>query len=428
MDTSLSLSVLKIEGQKDISFDVWQGGINDWVKPGNTFIYDAAFIRFDSFSYLDSNVFLLGLVRLRKSGILCLSLPVSSLKSRFILVDSVIKRTSALPFKLDSISESIDGEIEITLRRKDFNLTGNAEFFLASGFVDETLDIFYKVFKHKIKPEFWGWKYGYDSSLSLMAFVEGIPCGHYGGINRPIMINEIKYSGLQACDVALLEKNRGSFLKSAFKTLAFLFIRNAYASGIDFIFGFPHIRHMKLGERLGLYQHGEKLRSLSIKCVDANFKGIFFEEVGFDRLSLHLNDCLLKFNESLSADNFNYLFRDMKYLIHRYDKHPEYKYKYYISSDSKSIFILKVNNNEILVMDYFGCLGDLAFNLKSLFSSCVKFDAVVSLWASDEMINRFLCGDSFTVSNYIACFSYSSKSLDFKGERFFISMGDTDFI
>ena len=154
MDTSLSSSVLKIEGQKDISFDVWQGSVKEWVKPGNTFIYDAAFIRFDSFSYLDSNIFLLGLVRLKKSGVLCLSLPVSSLKSRFKLVDSIIKKTSTLSFKLDSISESIDGEIEVTLSRKDLDLTGNSEFFLASGFVDESLDIFFKVFKHKFLLSF----------------------------------------------------------------------------------------------------------------------------------------------------------------------------------------------------------------------------------------------------------------------------------
>ena len=426
MDTSLSSSVLNIEGQKDISFDVWQGSVKEWVKPGNTFIYDAAFIRFDSFSYLDSNIFLLGLVRLKESGILCLSLPVSSLNSRFKLVDSIIKKTSTLSFKLDSISESIDGEIEVTLSRKDLDLTGNSEFFLASGFVGESLDIFFKVFKHKISTEFWHWKYGYGSGLSLIAFVDARPCGHYGGMNRPVMINGCQYSGLQACDVALLEKNRGGFLKSFFKYLALFFIRNAYASGVDFIYGFPHIRVMKLGERLGLSQYGEKIRNLTVKSVGNDFRGVHFERVSFEEFSLYVNDCLLRLNDSLSSFGFQYLFRDKAYLVHRYNDHPEYKYEYYLSNDKSSLFIIKRNNKEIFIMDYIGDFDSLEFNLKSFFLSVA--DCVVTLWMTDNVIEQFICSDSFSISNYIACFSYSSASLEFYNDKFFISMGDTDFI
>ena len=369
---------------------------------------------------------MLGLVRLKKNGILCLSLPVSSLKSRFILVDSVIKRTRTLYFELDSISESFDGEIEVTLRRKDLDLTGNTEFFLASGFVGESLDIFFKVFKQKISNEFWHWKYGYGSGLSLIAFVDGRPCGHYGGIDRPAMINECQYLGLQACDVALLEQNRGSFLKSSFKTLASLFIRNAYSTGVDFIYGFPHIRHMKLGERLGLYQYGEKIRNLTVKSVVNYFRGVDFVQVSFDELYLCFNDILLKFNESLTTYEFHFLFRDMAYLVHRYNDHHEYKYEYYLSNDKSSVFILKRNDKELFVMDYIGDLLSLEFNLKSLFLSVA--DCVIILWVTDNMIDQFICSDGFSISNYIACFSYSSEILEFNNDKFFISMGDTDFI
>ena len=427
MDIALSPSALNIEDQRDNSFDIWQGGITGWVQPGNTSTYDAAFVSFDCLISIDSNVFLLGLVRIKESGILCLSVSNASLNSH-MLIDKIIKKSESLFFKFEEITSGVNGEAEIILRRQALVLPDNTEFLLASHFKSESIDIFSKVFNHKIKPEFWCWKYGYDSSLSLIAFVEGIPCGHYGGINRPVMINQYQYSGLQACDVALLEKNRDGFLKSTFKFLALLFIRNAYASGVEFIYGFPHIRHMKLGERLGLYQQGEKLRSLSIKFVDNEFKGVAFEKVTFDKLSLHFNDCLLKFNTSLFSFGLNYLYRDMAYFIQRYDKHPEYHYTYHLSYDRKSVFVLKRNNKDLFVMDYIGSLNDLEFNLKSLFLSIKKFDGVICLWASDKMIENFFQRDSYSFSDYIACFSYSSKSMEFDGCNFFISMGDTDFI
>ena len=77
-------------------------------------------------------------------------------------------------------------------------------------------------------------------------------------------------------------------------------------------------------------------------------------------------------------------------------------------------------------MDYIGDFDSLEFNLKSFFLSVA--DCVVTLWMTDNVIEQFICSDSFSISNYIACFSYSSASLEFYNDKFFISMGDTDFI
>ena len=341
MDNDLLPSALNIEGHKDNSFDVWQGVIADWVKPGNSKKYDAAFIRFDSFSYLDSNVFLLGLSRIKKNGVLCLSLVGITTLFQFSCVEFIINKANYFGFTFNSMCENINGEVELTFKCDDSVANSNVEFLLASDFGTDCMDIFHQVFNHEIPSNFWSWKYEKNNDLSLVLMSNGYACGHYGGINRLALMSGKEVNACQGCDVSLLKEHRAFFSKSIFKSLTSVFFNNAVSTGVEMIFGFPHVSHAMLGKRLGLYSDVFIFKDITfsgISSVSSQTKFYCSDNLDLEPIFSLVNELLVKSSED---SEIGLLVRDFTYFIRRYSNHPVFTYKYFLSNDRESIFVIR---------------------------------------------------------------------------------------
>jgi hypothetical protein len=124
---------------------------------------------------------------------------------------------------------------------------------------DPGLTGFSKLFKDSFNSEangqVWRWKYGAGRGRAIVAKKGDRLVAHYGSTLRAVSYFGKSGSALQICDVMVDPRERGVMTKTGAMFIATTTFNEIYLGlqNVTIAYGFPNLRHMALGKRLGLY-------------------------------------------------------------------------------------------------------------------------------------------------------------------------------
>ncbi len=122
---------------------------------------------------------------------------------------------------------------------------------------NDILALFPIVFGHPLSPKLLQWKYGNGRGQAIIArAADGRLIAHYGGISRRIRFFGEERLAVQICDVMVESRERGVLTrKGPFFLITADFLDRFIGFGRKHLvgFGFPTNRHLRLAEKLGLY-------------------------------------------------------------------------------------------------------------------------------------------------------------------------------
>ena len=219
--------------------------------------------------------------------------------------------------------------------------------------------LFETVFGHAMTPALWRWKYAGGRGCSVAAWRGDRLVAHYGGSLREVLAFGRPVQALQVCDAMVDPRERAIMTKTGAMfqvTASFLEIYQGLA-GIPLAFGFPNLRAMRLGERLGLYADVGALRELRWSALG---KG--------PRLTTRLRD--LNPDSAVDRRSVEQLWaemaqdlkdgligvRDWNYLRHRYIEHPERRYKLVLvrsrfTGAALGLLVLRLDEKDVVLID-----------------------------------------------------------------------------
>lgn len=125
--------------------------------------------------------------------------------------------------------------------------------------------LFQEVFGSTLDAGLWHWKYGQGRGRAIGGYREGRLVSHYGGVWRDVRQGPWLGTGIQFVDVMVAKEARGVFSRrNPFSVMTQAFIDCTVTPGerAAFGFGFPNLRHFRLGAQLGLYLKGDDIHEL----------------------------------------------------------------------------------------------------------------------------------------------------------------------
>lgn len=301
--------------------------------------------------------------------------------------------------------------------------------------------LFEQVFGQPIPETFWDWKYAKARGFSFLARGrKGEILGHYGAMVRQLHFEGETFPALQVCDVMVEQSCRGLLTRGGvFCRLARRFQEEAFAPDQPYrlAFGFPNARAMRLAEHLGLYEESDSIRTLTWRPLHRR------PWVRVERLTAEppahsaqpLNTLWADFSRSHSQSVMTV--RDADYWRKRYLAHPTHQYFcYLIRSVWRNHIIgalcLKVDGDEVKLMDVMCHPNRINIGVSTARWLVHRWGmSRLSAWATPAQAGDFeptgpdVLGTDIRIP--INRWVWKAEPSTFQG-RWWISMGDTDFI
>lgn len=302
------------------------------------------------------------------------------------------------------------------------------KIFPTKGNESDAIALFIEVFGVPMSQAFWLWKYPNNSdSFSVSVYSGDQIAGHNGGIIRDFNYQGVAYKALQSCDVAIKKEFRSFHKGGVFDLMTKRFFDNALESGVDFLYGFPHGRHLKLGLRVGSYlSAGSVLQWVSKGHVSSSM-GEIREVFLIDFSSDDYEHYLSLLYSSLNNCSYAFLLRDFDYIKYRYFSNPAFSYRYFVHDSA--FVVVKKNGNMMMLMDY---VGDIAY-FKSVMTdlhlqACSEGLSGLIFWTSEGTRSHLLPSNLFQVEDDSAGIAFRWKSSSDVVPDMWITCGDTDFM
>jgi hypothetical protein len=244
--------------------------------------------------------------------------------------------------------------------------------------VPALLELFHEAFEENISPALWHWKYGDDRSLGVIVWHDEQIVAHFGVSIRPTLFFGTPILAAPGSDVMVKPSERRAFTKKGPFFLAAASYSEAYiGQGAKHLigFGFPNERHLRLGEKMGIYALVDKMMEVNWmpqskpkskpKYTRFTLSPLILspmKEVPENR-AMKLTNRLW---EQMSHDLVNHIvgIRDWAYIKYRYFNHPENQYEVFLVHDWSfrrilGIIVLHTAREAYELMDVIGPLKHL---------------------------------------------------------------------
>ena len=301
-------------------------------------------------------------------------------------------------------------------------------------------DLFQRVYSTQIAELFWEWKYGQGRSETLLARRGSVVVAHYGVLIREMWFLGEPARALQVADVMVEAADRAlitregvfSRLARAFQALHF-----GCSEQYAFAFGFPTLKAMRIGERLGLYQTVDQVQELAWSSMKGSRIGkpIIKRCKGLEGYEA----CVTQLWGAMAGalPDRVLIRRDYAYLQMRYVAHPEYRYVFLLAlspwtRQPLGLFVVRRDADQLRLMDYIGLPGHLGRLIPAL-----------RRWMAPEGSRRLLAWTASTQRSFFEETDYvlteTELAIPANGvffqvppsqlrNRWWVSMGDTDFL
>jgi len=205
---------------------------------------------------------------------------------------------------------------------------------LAQTHFAEFYELFAEAFGQEYDQRLWNWKYANGRGRAVLARKAGRLVAYYGSTERRLRFFGEAGAGLQICDVMVAPKERGVLTKKGvmFQTAAAYLEAYLGVQGQTLAYGFPTKRHMRLGERLGLYAEVAKMTELrwtGLK-LSSEQSSVRVRSANLSENSTWITDAWKQMARSLKGNIC--VERDLQYMLYRYVQHPTRDYQLYLVS------------------------------------------------------------------------------------------------
>jgi len=303
--------------------------------------------------------------------------------------------------------------------------------------------LFTDSFGHQPKAGWWDWKYGKGglNGRALGLWDErGNLIAHYGGFPRLLGHQGRAIRAIQIGDVMVARAQRGLLTRQGpFFVVCSAFFERWVGPGqaFEFAFGFPHLRHTRLGALRGLYHDLGVLQQLawraqkgwdwqwSLRPVEPAAK-----DLGQTIKRLH-HDMSAQLAQTVTGN------RDFEYLQSRFFSRPDARYALYglykrFNRWPKALLIFRLDDERAQWLDYVGPPQLIAEACQAATREIARIGRIeFSGWLSTAM--RSYCANSNAEDQGIAAyFAVSQRSTinqnQLQSMRWWWMGGDNDFL
>ncbi len=223
------------------------------------------------------------------------------------------------------------------------------------NFQGQYITLFKEVFNAETSEGFFNWKFNKTKNFLLAGIENNNVVSFYGLTPRTFIYKDTIFTGVQPCDVMVSASYRGALGSSIFQKML-----NGYKKYLEsndteyvFLFGFPHQRHMKLGERLSGYGLGDHLQWLEWpKNIKTRYNLDCYKEVINEKVINDIHILWPNMRESMREHSLG--LRDANYMKYRYFNHPLFTYEAIRVEENNVVIgfvIIKKNNKQQTLMD-----------------------------------------------------------------------------
>ncbi len=194
----------------------------------------------------------------------------------------------------------------------------------------ELLRLFEVAFGHVMDPARWRWKYRHMERPGTVVRKAGAIVAFYGGMSRPIRFFGEPAWAVQIGDVMVHPEERGRFLARTgpFFLSTTTFLERSIGFGRRYLlgFGFPSRNHMRLAEKLRLYDEADRV--MEIAWSSAGYGRVWW--LACDEYVPERDTGLVERGwREMAADYRDAIIavRDADHIRERYLQHPEWRYR-----------------------------------------------------------------------------------------------------
>ena len=305
---------------------------------------------------------------------------------------------------------------------------------------EECQALFQRAFQEPVKPGLWEWKYGEGRAVSVIARRGQELVAHYGCASRAIRFLGQAACAVQICDVMVDPAERAVMTKTgAFFNAAKASQESIIGYGDRHLFGygFPNHRHMRLGQRAGLYEEVERLVELrwtprhgtsSLRFMLRPVQAVKAYERQIDRLWA-----------AMAADLADRIVgvRDAAYLHYRYESHPAHVYHLFLlrhrwTRQALGLLVLRREGDCCRLIDLVGPLRCMTLMVEYARRIAADWGVTTLLaWITAGQARWLATGDEDMAATdiYIPgnCYIERVPVTELKN-RWWLMMGDTDFL
>lgn len=300
------------------------------------------------------------------------------------------------------------------------------------------LDQFNQIFTQEKNPDWLNWKYaeGRGSATQLLEH-SGEIVANWSGFPRLLSWKGTSKLAVQNGDVFVAQKFRGILTRHGpLYYVSSSFLRHNVGNYRKFAvaYGFPNLRHMRLLNRLCLFDELFEMVLLKWRCKPQKRKwGAYLAEIQVQPSDTWLEARCLALHRSMP--NAILTQRSAKYLRWRYWNHPNYRYIFIKARPNfgaePSLLVMRKIENELHLTDFIGPAQHLPKIIhllaSDLLSGATEF---LTTWASPVLAATLPQSDLSTATG--AHFAYATCSIPqcdsaMKSEWWLLS-GDTDFM
>lgn len=225
------------------------------------------------------------------------------------------------------------------------------------------LTLFREVFGHELGEPMQRWKYGGNHGQAFGAWTrDGSLVAHYGGFVRSLSMLGKDVVALEIGDVMVRPSERAVMTRhGAFFILTSSFFDHYVGSQQPYAlaFGFPNRRHIRIGQRLGLYASVEQVFLRSWPSGGDGLPFWITVEPLFDRPDWERQADKLWREMRGDTGGFVLVRRDSAYLRYRYLDRPDGGYRACLlrnrlTGSPKAIVMVKVKEDRVDWLDFVG--------------------------------------------------------------------------
>ena len=300
------------------------------------------------------------------------------------------------------------------------------------------LELFAKAFGKQMSTAQWRWKYQHAVIWGTVVKQDIACAAFFGGMPRIMAHAGKRLQAIQIGDVMVAPAYRGTLARTGplFRS-AYAYFENMHQlySGVQFAFGFPSLRHIQIGLKLGLYREVDSFSTLIWDAIPPA-RSIFFKTRELHNLTSRVNSVQLNKLWSDMQQDWAEMFipvRDGDRWNYRYTEHPENEYKIFLIKNRwtgrpLSAVVVKIHSDYLEWIDYVGSRANIKVAIKIVRTHAGKLKLpFVRGWFSSKLIEEFIHGSVAVEATEIRVPINQSKQTETLSPALWLMAGDTDF-
>jgi ABC-type polysaccharide/polyol phosphate transport system ATPase subunit len=267
------------------------------------------------------------------------------------------------------------------------------------------LDLFSAVFGTTLSPEQWAWKYRQSPTCGVVVRQDRQYAAFFGGMPRAMAHRGENITAVQIGDVMVAPAHRGTLSRTGalFRSAAAYFgnMGQLYPEA-RFAFGFPSLRHVKIGVKLGLYREVDSISTITWKALPPA-RSLLVKTRSLQQLQGSVESLQLqKLWDAMQSSWPDMLLpvRNAERWHYRYAEHPHHDYNMLLASNRwtgkpLAAVVVRAHADHLEWLDYVGPRSGIPLAIRMVQMQAGQWGLpCVRGWFSSQLVEQFAQGST----------------------------------